>query len=511
MKVKRALISVWNKKGIIELAKALHEMGVEIIATEGTAKTLEGIPVRRISELTGFAEALEGRVKTLHPYIYSAILARNRDEDLRQLEKMGVDPIDLVVVNLYPFTEVAAKNEKLDVLVENIDIGGVSLVRAAAKNFERVAVVVDPRDYSLILEELKNYGEVREETKRMLAVKAFSYTSGYDDAITQSLSSRLLGRKEMPEVFTLRFVKVQDLRYGENPHQKAALYREIAPMVSGAIVDAVQLQGKELSFNNILDLNAAVEIVREFSKPMAVVIKHTNPCGAAIGETMHDAYVKARESDPVSAYGSIVGLSGEVDLETAKEVTSTFVEAVIAPSYTESALEELKKKESLRVLALSNLERRKASIDFRRVVGGLLVQSEDLTEEDFPDFKVVTAREPTEREIQSALFGWKIVKHVKSNAIVVANGEWVVGVGAGQMSRVDSAKIALEKAGGRAKGGALASDGFIPFRDTVDAAAEAGITCIIQPGGSKRDEEVIEAANEHGMAMIHTGIRHFKH
>ncbi|MBS7246923.1 MAG: bifunctional phosphoribosylaminoimidazolecarboxamide formyltransferase/IMP cyclohydrolase [Candidatus Jordarchaeales archaeon] len=511
MKAKRALISVWDKRGILELAKALHEMGIEIVATEGTAKALEGVPVRRISELTGFTEMLDGRVKSLHPHVYSAILARNKEEDLRQLRKMGIEPIDIVIVNLYPFMEVAAKNEELDLLVENIDIGGVSLVRAAAKNFERVTVVVDPEDYNLILEELKKYGGVREETRRRLAVKAFAYTSGYDDAITQALSSRLLGKGEMPDILTLRFAKVQDLRYGENPHQKAALYKEIASIVSGAVVDAVQLQGKELSFNNILDLNAALEIIREFSKPMAVVIKHTNPCGAATGETIRDAYVRARESDPVSAYGSIVGLNGKVDLDTAREITSTFVEAVIAPGYTEDALEELKKKESLRVLMLPTIKRREAGIDFRRVVGGLLVQSEDLTEEDFPDFKVVSAREPTEREVQSALFGWRIVKHVKSNAIVIANGEWVVGVGAGQMSRVDSAKIALEKAGGRAKGGVLASDGFIPFRDTVDAAAEAGVTCIIQPGGSKRDEEVIEAANEHGMAMIHTGIRHFKH
>ncbi|MEM2046728.1 MAG: bifunctional phosphoribosylaminoimidazolecarboxamide formyltransferase/IMP cyclohydrolase, partial [Candidatus Jordarchaeales archaeon] len=312
MKAKRALISVWDKRGILELAKALHEMGIEIVATEGTAKALEGVPVRRISELTGFTEMLDGRVKSLHPHVYSAILARNKEEDLRQLRKMGIEPIDIVIVNLYPFMEVAAKNEELDLLVENIDIGGVSLVRAAAKNFERVTVVVDPEDYNLILEELKKYGGVREETRRRLAVKAFAYTSGYDDAITQALSSRLLGKGEMPDILTLRFAKVQDLRYGENPHQKAALYKEIASIVSGAVVDAVQLQGKELSFNNILDLNAALEIIREFSKPMAVVIKHTNPCGAATGETIRDAYVRARESDPVSAYGSIVGLNGKV-------------------------------------------------------------------------------------------------------------------------------------------------------------------------------------------------------
>lgn len=511
MKIRRALISVWDKRGIYDLAKTLHEMGVEIVATDGTAKSLEGVPVRRISELTGFTELLDGRVKSLHPHIYSAILARGREEDLVQLRKMGVEPIDLVIVNLYPFKEAAAKNEDLESLVEKIDVGGVSLARAAAKNFERVAVVVDPDDYGLILDELKKYGEVREETRRRLAIKAFAYTSDYDDAITQALASRLLEKKGLPDVLTLRFVKVQDLRYGENPHQNAALYKEVDSTVSGTVVDAVQLQGKELSFNNILDLNAAVEIVREFTRPMAVVIKHTNPCGAAAGETICDAYVKARESDPVSAYGSIVGLNGEVDLETAREITSTFVEAVIAPSYRRDALEELKKKENLRALMLPNLGKRAASIDFRRVAGGLLVQSEDLVEEDFSRFRVVSSREPTEKEIQAAMFGWKIVKHVKSNAIVISNGEWVVGVGAGQMSRVDSARIALEKAGERARGGVLASDGFIPFRDTVDAAAEAGITCIIQPGGSKRDKEVIEAANEHGIAMIHTGIRHFKH
>ncbi len=511
MKVKRALISVWNKEGIYDVAKVLHEMGVEILATEGTAKALKGIPVRKLSELTGFTELLDGRVKSLHPYVYSAILARDKEEDVKQLKDLGLEPIDLVIVNLYPFEEVASKAESLNDVVESIDIGGVGLVRAAAKNFERVAVVVDPRDYSVILGELRKYGEIREEVRKRLAVKAFAYTSEYDDVIKQTLSNMLLGKKEMPDILTLRFIKVQDLRYGENPHQIAALYKNLSSTTGGTVTDAVQLQGKALSFNNILDLNAAVEIVREHSKPMAVVIKHTNPCGAAADETIRDAYVKARESDPVSAYGSIVGLNREVDLETAKEITSTFVEAIISPGYTNEALEELKKKENLMVLKLPTLEKRKASIDFKRVVGGLLVQSEDLIEEDFSEFKVVSEREPTEKEIQAAMFGWKIVKHVKSNAIVIANGEWIVGVGAGQMSRVDSARIALGKAGERARGGVLASDGFIPFRDTVDAAAEAGVTCIIQPGGSKRDDEVTKAANEHGIAMIHTGIRHFKH
>ncbi|MEM1657780.1 MAG: bifunctional phosphoribosylaminoimidazolecarboxamide formyltransferase/IMP cyclohydrolase [Candidatus Jordarchaeales archaeon] len=510
MKVKRALISVWNKEGVYRVAKRLHELGVEIIATEGTARALEGLPVKKISEITGFADVLDGRVKSLHPYIYTAILAREREKDLAQLREMGVEPIDLVIVNLYPFKEVAAKSESVELLVENIDIGGVSLVRAAAKNFERVAVVVDPNDYDLILHELETYGEIREETRRRLAVKAFAYTSDYDETIMQTLANKILERKEFPDVFTLKFVKVQELRYGENPHQSAALYREIGSTHTG-VVDAVQLHGKMLSFNNILDLNAAIEVVREFSRPMAVVIKHTNPCGAAIGETIRDAYVKARESDPVSAYGSIVGLNCEVDLETAKELTSTFVEAVVAPNYTAEALGELRRKEGLRVLMLPSLKKRTAGIDFRKVTGGLLVQNEDLIEEDASTFKVVSSREPTEKEWQDALFGWKIVKHVKSNAIVVSNKEWIVGVGAGQTSRIDAAKIALEKAGERARGGVLASDGFIPFRDTVDEAARAGVTCIIQPGGSKRDNEVIEAANEHGIAMIHTGIRHFKH
>ncbi|MHA1608166.1 MAG: bifunctional phosphoribosylaminoimidazolecarboxamide formyltransferase/IMP cyclohydrolase [Candidatus Freyarchaeota archaeon] len=510
MKVKRALISVWDKKGVYEFAAALHEMGVEIIATDGTAKALKGLPVKRVSELTGFAELLDGRVKSLHPYIYSAVLARDRKDHLEQLEKLGVKPIDLVAVNLYPFKE-AAVREGLEKLVDYIDIGGPSLVRAAAKNFERVTVVVDPKDYKIVIDELKQHGEVKEETRRRLAVKAFAYTSEYDDFIAYTLSKRFFEEEVLPEFLTLKFVKVQNLRYGENPHQVAALYREAYPSEDATVVDAEQLHGRELSFNNMLDLNAAIEIVREFTSPMAVVIKHTNPCGAAIGETIREAYVKARESDPLSAYGSIVGLNREADLEVAKEITSTFVEAVVAPGYTPAALNELRRKENLRVLRLPRLNPRSAGIDFRRVTGGLLVQTEDVVDEQVEGFKVVSLRKPTEKELQAALFGWKIVKHVKSNAIVVSTPDWIVGVGAGQMSRVDSAKLALEKAGDRAKGGALASDGFIPFRDTVDAAAEAGITCIIQPGGSKRDQEVTEAANEYDMVMIHTGKRHFKH
>lgn len=512
MTVKRALISVSDKSGIVDFAIKLHEMGIQIVATGGTAELLkESVPVITVSSVTKFPEMLDGRVKTLHPNIHAAILAKRIPEHLRQLEEHKIMHIDLVVVNLYPFQKTIEESDDLEKALENIDIGGVALIRSAAKNYQDVVVVVNPSRYAEIIEELEEGGDISKTTRERLAVEAFLHTAEYDDAISRFLQKKFICSEEFPENLSLRYDKFQDLSYGENPHQKAALYRELYVKES-CVANAVQLHGKAISFNNVYDADSAYELVKEFQEPAATIIKHTNPCGAAVGKTISEAYRKAYETDTVSAYGGIVGLNREVDKETAEQIASTFIEVVIAPGYTNDAIEILKQKKNLRLLKTTPITPPLPGWDMKKVVGGILVETKDVEGEIDPNqFKVVSKRKPTQTEWKAALLGWKVAKHVKSNAIVLSTEDAAVGIGAGQMNRVDSAKIAIEKAGEKAKGSVLCSDGFIPFRDTVDEAAKVGITAIIQPGGSVRDAEVTTAADENNMAMIHTGIRHFRH
>jgi phosphoribosylaminoimidazolecarboxamide formyltransferase / IMP cyclohydrolase len=510
--MRRALISVSDKTGILEFAQELQALGVEIISTGGTAKMLaeKGVKVTGISEVTGFPEILDGRVKTLHPNIHSGLLAiMDKEEHRKQIEELGIQPIDLVVVNLYPFKETIANlNVTYEDAIENIDIGGPTMLRSAAKNHAFVTVVVDALDYPLILTEMKN-GDVTIETKRRLAAKVFRHTAAYDSLISNYLTEQV--GEEWPEQFTVTFEKAQDLRYGENPHQKAAFYRK--PLAkSGTLSMAEQLHGKELSYNNINDADAALKLVKEFDQPAVVAVKHTNPCGVGIGNTIYDAYQKAYASDPISIFGGIIAANRKIDRPTAEQMKEIFLEIIMAPDFDEEALEVLKEKKNLRLLRVGELKM--ASQPERQlssVTGGVLVQEEDVKQTSSKDLHVVTERKPTEEEVEQLLFAWKVVKHVKSNAIVLTKDFQTIGVGAGQMNRVGSAKIAIEQAGDKAVGSFLASDAFFPMSDTVEVAAKAGITAIIQPGGSIRDEESIEVANKHGIAMVFTGIRHFKH
>ena len=514
-KIQRALVSVSKKDGLLDFAKGLNEMGVEILSTGGTAKILKdnNIPVIQVSDYTKFPEIMDGRVKTLHPLIHGGLLGKRDDKKhVEEMKKHGIKPIDMVVVNLYPFEETISKNGvTLDEAIENIDIGGPSMLRSSAKNFQDVAVVVDSDDYEDILAEMKeNDGAISYDTKMKLSVKAFKHTARYDSLISKYLESKVEG-EGFPSILNLQFEKITDLRYGENPHQKAAFYENIG-LNKGTLSKAKQLHGKELSYNNILDLNAALELVREFDETAAVIIKHTNPCGVAIGNNLVSAYREARETDPLSAFGGIIGFNKNVDEETAKEIASTFIEAVIAPDYDESALAILKEKKNIRLLKLSNFkEKTEKEYDLRNVSGGLLLQDKDSVTLNEDNLKVVTNRQPTEKEWSAMRFAWKVAKHVKSNAIIYATENETVGIGAGQMSRVDSSKLAAMKANKPIQGTAMASDAFFPFRDSVDEAAKVGVTAIIQPGGSVKDEEVIAAANEHNIAMVFTGIRHFKH
>ncbi len=516
-KITRALISVSDKSGIVEFSKELASFGVEILSTGGTAKLLRdaGLTVKDVSEFTGFPEMLDGRVKTLHPKVHGGLLGmRSNPEHVAKMKEHGIENIDMVIVNLYPFESTVAKEGcLLEDAIENIDIGGPTMLRSAAKNYPDVTVLVNAGDYAAVLAEMKTSGgSVSPKTNFGLAVKVFQHTAAYDGAISNYLGARLgEGVADYPETFTLQVNKAQDLRYGENPQQTAAFYVEkgvIEPCVS----TAVQLQGKELSFNNIIDLDAAIETVKEFDKSAAVIIKHTNPCGVALADSPLSAYLKARECDPVSAFGGIVGFNRQVDADTARELTSTFLEAVIAPGYSQEALDIFTAKKNVRVMQVPLLtEYRSTGYDLKKVVGGLLVQGRDLGMVRALECRVVTERTPTASEYEALDFAWRVCKHVKSNAIVFTSRDQTVGIGAGQMSRVDSSRIAVQKALLPTKGTALASDAFFPFRDGVDAAAEAGVTAIIQPGGSVRDEEVIKAANEHGIAMVFTGMRHFKH
>jgi phosphoribosylaminoimidazolecarboxamide formyltransferase / IMP cyclohydrolase len=521
-RIKTALISVSDKTGIIDLAKGLADLDIKIISTGGTAKSIKesGIDVTEVSEYTGFQEIMNGRVKTLHPKIHGGLLAvRDNEDHMKQIGDLGIDTIDLVVVNLYPFEKTISKeNVSQEEAVENIDIGGPSMIRSAAKNFKHVAVVVNPQRYEALLKELNERGcDLSYETRYKLVTEAFAHTSRYDKVIFNYFNR---GSEEAyPETLSLELNKKQDLRYGENPHQTAAFYVNKdfeAPCIS----NAEQLHGKALSFNNILDTDVAIEIVKEFEKPSAVLIKHANPCGVASAEDITEAFTKAYSSDPVSAFGCILSLNRIVDEKTAEAITEPghFVEAIAAPGFDEAAIEILITKrgwgKDLRLLKLDSLGESSANKkinDCRGVVGGLLVQDKDMRSGDRDQLKVVTQKTPSEGEIEELLFAWKVCKHVKSNAIVFSKGEMVVGVGAGQMSRVDSTNIAIQKAGDRASGSVMASDAFFPFRDSVDLAAKAGITAIIQPGGSKKDDEVIKAADEHGIAMVLTGERHFKH
>lgn len=517
--VKRALISVSDKAGIVEFAQALHAQGVEILSTGGTFKLLveNKIPAIEVSDYTGFPEMMDGRVKTLHPKIHGGILAR-RGVDEAIMGEHDINAIDMVVVNLYPFEKtVANANCSLADAVENIDIGGPTMVRAAAKNHAHVNIVVNASDYATILAELKaNKGATSLKTRFDLAIKAYEHTAAYDGAIANYFG-RLVegGSADFPRTFNTQFIKTQEMRYGENPHQKAAFYVEKNPQEVG-IASAKQLQGKELSYNNVADTDAALETVKSFSEPACVIVKHANPCGVAVAANIKAAYDLAYATDTESAFGGIIAFNRELDAETAKAIVERqFVEVIIAPSVSAEAIEVVKAKQNVRLLVTGEWSKVKVKgLDYKRVNGGLLVQDRDdgiITESDL---KIVTKRVPTAAEIQDLLFAWKVAKFVKSNAIVYAKNSQTVGVGAGQMSRVNSARIAAikaEHAGLQVAGSVMASDAFFPFRDGIDNAAKVGIAAVIQPGGSMRDEEVIAAADEHGMAMVFTGMRHFRH
>ncbi|HHV30024.1 MAG TPA: bifunctional phosphoribosylaminoimidazolecarboxamide formyltransferase/IMP cyclohydrolase [Clostridium sp.] len=513
--IKRVLISVSDKTGIVEMARELQNMGVEIISTGGTAKTLSdaGLKVINISDVTGFPECLDGRVKTLHPNVHAGILAmRSNEEHMKQLKELNIETIDMVIINLYPFKQTILKeNIELEEAIENIDIGGPTMIRAAAKNYQDVAVIVDPSDYSSVLEELKSSKDISLKTKFKLAYKVFEHTSHYDTLIAKYLRDKI-GDEIFPETLSLTFEKVQDMRYGENPHQKAVFYKEVGANV-GCITSAKQLHGKELSYNNIGDANGAIEIIKEFDEPTVVAVKHANPCGVASASNIYDAYVKAYESDPVSIFGGIIAANREIDEKTAEEISKIFVEIVIAPSFTEGALNILTQKKNVRLLQLENVSAKlpEGTYDMKKVAGGLLVQNYNNELLNMDDLKCVTEKKPTQEEMESLIFAMKVVKHTKSNGIALAKGKQTIGVGPGQTNRVTACKIAIEYGGERTKGAVLASDAFFPFSDCVEAAAAAGITAIIQPGGSIRDQESIDACNKYGIAMVFTGMRHFKH
>jgi phosphoribosylaminoimidazolecarboxamide formyltransferase/IMP cyclohydrolase len=525
VKVKRALLSVSDKTGIETLAKGLVRHGVELLSTGGTAKALKaaGVPVKDVSEVTGFPEMMDGRVKTLHPKIHGGLLAlRGNPEHMRQLKEQGIEPIDMVVVNLYPFAQTVAKpGVTLEHAIENIDIGGPSMIRSASKNYLSVAVLVNPARYAQVLSEMDAHaGEIGDATLRRLAVEAFDQTAEYDAGIHRFLQDKLLDAQPspFPETVRMTFTKQQDLRYGENPHQRAAFYRQpLALSGETSVVSARQLHGKELSFNNIVDINAALEIVKDFDEPAACVIKHTNPCGAAIGADIAEAYAKAYNADPLSAYGGIVGLNRPCTRAVAEQMKDLFLECLIAPSFDADALALLQIKKNIRLMETGPLVRLPmdkqtlSSMDYKRVVDGILVQERDLGKITQAELKVVTKRAPTADEVRDLLFAWRICKHVKSNAILLAQNGVTLGVGPGQTNRVGAVEIALIGAGEKARGAVLASDAYFPFRDGLDAAARAGVTAVIQPGGSIHDAEVLAAADEQGLTMVFTGMRHFKH
>lgn len=518
--IKRALISVSDKAGILDLARELNSFGVELLSTGGTAQMIRdaGIPVMDVSDYTGFPEMMDGRVKTLHPKVHGALLGlRDNPRHVKAMAQHGIEPIDMVVVNLYPFEATVAKeNCQLEDAIENIDIGGPTMLRSAAKNNRFVTVLVDPADYEPVISELKqNSGKISAETNFKLAVKVYQHTAAYDGAISNWLGKQLSeDNTDFPPTVTLQFHKAQGMRYGENPHQKAAFYIE-KNVIEASISTARQLQGKELSYNNIGDTDAALECVKQFGEaPSCVIVKHANPCGVATGKNLLEAYQRAFSTDPESAFGGIIAVNQKLDAETAQAIVDQqFVEVIIAPQVSSAALEIIAAKKNVRLLECGQWsDKRSQHWDYKRVNGGLLVQDTDLLLST--DLKVVTKRAPTAKEREDLAFVWRVAKFVKSNAIVYGKDGMTIGVGAGQMSRVNSARIAAikaEHAGLDVKGAAMASDAFFPFRDGIDNAASVGITAVIQPGGSIRDEEVIAAANEHGIAMIFTGMRHFRH
>ncbi|TKB46758.1 bifunctional phosphoribosylaminoimidazolecarboxamide formyltransferase/IMP cyclohydrolase [Thalassotalea mangrovi] len=522
--IRRALLSVSDKTGIVEFARNLAQQGVDILSTGGTAKLLadNGIQVTEVSDYTGHPEIMDGRVKTLHPKVHGGILGR-RDLDEAVMSENNIQPIDMVVVNLYPFAKTVANDDcSLEDAIENIDIGGPTMVRAAAKNHKDVTIVVNAKDYDRVLAEMNaNNGSLTYQTRFDLAIAAYEHTASYDGMIANYFGKMLPAHNvedaeatKFPRTFNSQFIKKQDLRYGENSHQQAAFYVEAEPQ-EASVSTATQLQGKALSYNNIADTDAALECVKEFAEPACVIVKHANPCGVAIGDNIQAAYDAAFKTDPTSAFGGIIAFNRELDADTAEAIVSRqFVEVIIAPSVSSGAAQIVSAKPNVRLLECGQWETQTDGYELKRVNGGLLVQDRDQGMVTLDDLKVVSKRQPSEEELKDLLFSWKVAKFVKSNAIVYVKNQMTVGVGAGQMSRVYSAKIAGIKAadeGLEVPGSVMASDAFFPFRDGIDAAAEAGITAVIQPGGSMRDEEVIAAADEHGMAMVFTGMRHFRH
>lgn len=524
-KIQRALISVSDKQGIVEFAKGLSELGVEILSTGGSAKLLreKGVKVVEVGDYTGQPEILDGRLKTLHPKIHGGILGmRGNSKHLEEMKASGIGPIDVLAINLYPFEETIAKpGVSFEEAIENIDIGGPTMIRAAAKNWHDVAVLTDANDYSMVLEEIRKNGEVSQETKLKLAKKVFILTSRYDGAIANYLTG---GRDGIfPDVYNYQGRKIQDLRYGENPHQQAAFYRDSVGSYGDTplqqepqVTDARQLHGKELSYNNIMDLDAALEAAKEFEEIAVVIIKHATPCGVARGASLRDAFVNARECDPTSAFGGIIALNATVDAATAQEIGKDFYECVIAHGFDKEAFDILAAKKNIRLMELPSWKNWKRDVrdknpHIRKVVGGFLVQDRDLSSVNLKEAKVVTKRAPTNDEFEALAFAWKVVKHIKSNAIVYALKDRTIGIGGGQVSRVDATKIGATKARTPLQGAVMASDAFFPFRDNIDEAAKAGIKAIVQPGGSVKDTEVVQAADEHGIAMIFTGVRHFRH
>ncbi|RJQ44355.1 MAG: bifunctional phosphoribosylaminoimidazolecarboxamide formyltransferase/IMP cyclohydrolase PurH [Nitrospiraceae bacterium] len=517
-KVERALISVSDKTGIVEFARELASLKIDILTTGGTAKALsdQKIKITEVSKYTGFPEMLGGRLKTLHPKIHGGLLwRRDNPQDERDIKANQIKSIDVVVVNLYPFEKTVSKGDvEFDEAIENIDIGGPTMLRAAAKNFRDVIVIVDPADYEKVIQELKTQnGEVGYDTKYYLARKVFAHTARYDTLISNYLGRHGGTRETFTQYLTQSYLKLSDLRYGENPHQKAALYKE--PLYNGlSLVDANILQGKEMSYNNYLDSSAALDLIREFTEPSAVIIKHNNPCGVATADTIEAAYVRAFETDPISAFGGVIALNRDVNVATAKEILKLFVEIIIAPGFDPDAVKLLSGKPNIRLLVM-DITQNPSGFDIRKIQGGMLVQERDTGMiEDFRSLKTVTRRKPTDDELAALEFAWKICKHMKSNAIIYSSKEKALGIGAGQTSRVDSAKLAAMKAANfniSLNGSVVASDAFFPARDGIDTIAKAGATAVVQPGGSVKDNEVIAAADEHNMAMVFTGMRHFKH
>ncbi len=511
----RALFSVSDKTGVVAFAQTLAARGMEILSTGGTMDALEkgGVPVVAVSDVTGFPECLDGRVKTLHPAIHGGLLAmRGNTDHMRQIAELGIAPIDIVVINLYPFRATIAKpGVSFEEAIENIDIGGPTMLRAAAKNWQDVAVLIDPADYDGVLAEL-DQGGITLETKRRLAYKVFAHTAQYDAMIAQYLWAHLPGSETFPETMTLPFERVQPMRYGENPHQAAAFYREVGD-VTGCLPAAKQLHGKELSYNNINDANGALDLLREFDTTAVVAVKHANPCGVGLADTVAEAYRIAYEADPVSIFGGIVATNAVVDADTARQMAEIFLEIIVAPGFTPEALDILTKKKNIRLLELDTTHRAypAGSFDAKKVAGGLLVQG--MNDQLLPEtpWTVATDRAPTAQECADLLLAWRIVKHTKSNGIAIAKNGQSLGIGPGQVNRIWATEAAIARSGEKVKGAALASDAFFPFEDCVEAAAKAGITCIIQPGGSVNDQKSIDVCNQHGMAMVFTGMRHFKH